>query len=174
MALVDRHGSRLRLAVVDGLGHGPLAHEAAQRAIASLRVDHQLDIQDAVLQAHERLAATRGATLGVIDLDLSSRTIRATTVGNVRVALFFSPGRVWSPCGTDAVLGHGRGGLHGRLEVRIEQHSWPEEAILALFSDGLSNQLRLPWQRVALDDLAAQLFVTFSVATDDATLLLVG
>jgi hypothetical protein len=81
---------------------------------------------------------------------------------------------VWSPCGTDAVLGHGRGGQHGRLEVRIEQHSWPEEATLALFSDGLLNQLRLPWQKLPLDELAAQLFLTFAVPTDDATLLLVS
>lgn len=174
VSLVERRGDKLRLSVVDGLGHGPMAREAALRAIASLRDSMNLEVQDAVLRAHDLLGATRGATLGLIDLDLATRTIRGTTVGNVRVALFFGNGRVWSPCGTDAVLGHGRGGSHGRLDVRVEQHPWPEAGILALFSDGLLNQLRLPWQRGELFELSTQLFHTFSVANDDATLLLFG
>lgn len=174
MALVERRGDKLRLAIIDGLGHGPLAREAAQRAVESLRASLHLDIQEAVLRAHEQLGSTRGGTLGLADLSLEARTIRATTVGNSRVVLFFGGGRVWSPCGTDAVLGHGRGGSHGRLDVRVEQHPWPNDSILAMFSDGLLNQLRLPWQRTDLDELAAQLFHTFSVATDDATLLLLG
>jgi hypothetical protein len=43
-----------------------------------------------------------------------------------------------------------------------------------MFSDGLLNQLRLPWQRGEHDELATQLFHTFSIATDDATLLLLS
>lgn len=173
VTLVDRQGHKLRLAVVDGLGHGPQAREAAQRAVNSLRADSKLELAEAVLRAHDQLGSTRGATLGLVDIDFSTRIIKGTTVGNVRVVLFFN-NRVWSPCGTDAVLGHGRGGSHGKLEVRIEQHPYPEGAMLALFSDGLLNQLRLPWQRGDLEETAAQLFHTFSVATDDATLLLLG
>jgi hypothetical protein len=174
MALALRSGDKLRLAVADGLGHGVVAREAAQRAIQSLRTDVNLGLQESLLRAHEHLAATRGATLGLVDIDLTTQILSGTTVGNVRVVLFFGAGRSWSPCGTDAVLGHGRGGLHGRLEVRIEQHPFPAGGILCLFSDGLVNQLRLPWQRGDLDETAVQLFQTFSVATDDATLLLLG
>jgi hypothetical protein len=174
MILVERSGGKLRVAVADGLGHGPMAREAATRAVQSLQKDIKLDIEESVMRAHERLAATRGATLGLVDIDLVGRTIRGTTVGNVRVALFFGAGRVWSPCGTDAVLGHGRGGSSGRLTVRVEQHPYPSDSVLALFSDGLLNQLRMPWQRGDLDDLVIQLFHTFSIANDDATLLLLG
>lgn len=172
MAMVNRRGDKMRLAVADGLGHGPLAREASRRAVESLRATVALSLEEAVLAAHEQIATTRGATLGLAEVDLTTRIIRATTVGNVRVAMFFGTGRVWSPCGTDAVLGHGRGGSHGRLDIRVEQHPWQPDTILALFSDGLLNQLRLPWQRGELDELAAQLFHTFSIATDDATLLL--
>ena len=173
MALVERQGHKLRLAIADGLGHGPQAREAAQRAVTSLRNDFKLDIQEAVLRAHDLLGSTRGATLGVIDIDFTARIVKGTTVGNVRVALFFGS-RTWSPCGTDAVLGHGRGGSHGRLDVRVESHPYPDGSVLALFSDGLLNQLRLPWQRGEIDDTACQLFHTFSIASDDATLLLLG
>lgn len=174
MALIERSGSRLRLVVADGLGHGPAAREAAQRAIQAMSAHIDADLPEAVLRAHEQMASTRGATLGALDIDLSARVLRGTTVGNVRVMVFFGAGRVWSPCGTDAVLGHGRGSLHGRLDVRVEQHPFPPEAIVALFSDGLQNQLRLPWQRTSSDpeELATQLFGNYAVPTDDATLLL--
>lgn len=173
MALCERRANKLRVAVADGLGHGPLAREAARRAVQSLGADVELDVQESVLRAHDHLAATRGATLGLVDIDLANRTIKGTTIGNVRVALFLN-NRMWSPCGTDAILGHGRAGSQGRLEVRVEQHPYPPGSILALFSDGLLNQLRLPWQRSDLEETAAQLFYTFSVANDDATLLLLG
>jgi len=171
MSLVVRRENKLRLVVADGLGHGPAAREAARRAIEALRRDVHLDVGEAVYAAHTHVAGTRGATLGVADIDLQARTVRSTTVGNVRVVLFYGVGRLWSPCGSDAVLGHGRGS-GGQIEIRVEQHPLPENAIVCLFSDGLASQLRLPWQRVDLDDLAVQLFQTFVVPNDDATLLL--
>lgn len=172
MALVSRRGSLLRLAVADGLGHGPAAREAAQMAVRWLLQTQGERIEDAVLTAHEQAATTRGATLGLVDLDLRTQTVAATTIGNIRVGIYQSAGRVWSPCGTDAVLGHGRGSFHGKLDVRVEKFQLPPGAQLLLFSDGLSNQLRLPFQRQqSLEELAAQLFSTFVVSSDDATLL---
>lgn len=171
MALVVRSAQKLRLVVADGLGHGPAAREAAMRAIAALRKDLHMDVSEAVYSAHQHVALTRGATLGVADIDLQSRIVRGTTIGNVRVVLFHGAGRTWCPCGTDAVLGHGRGN-QGRLDVRVEQHTLPEGAVVCLFSDGLASQLRLPWQRSDLDDLAAQLFTGFALPNDDATLLI--
>jgi hypothetical protein len=174
-ALIERHGQLLRIAVVDGLGHGPAAREAALRTASSLTSTWRDELQDSVLAAHDLVAATRGATLGVADIDLAARSVRATTIGNVRVALFFGPGRTWSPCGTDAVLGHGRGTLHGRLAVRVEQHALPPDGIFALFSDGLQNQLRPPLQRVGeLLEMGLLLFATYAVPNDDSTLLLVS
>lgn len=174
-SVIERNGSRMRIAVVDGLGHGPAAREAAVRTAASLTGTWRTELQDSVLMAHDLVAATRGATLGVADIDLTTRNVRATTVGNVRVALFFGGNRTWSPCGTDAVLGHGRGTLHGRLAVRVEQHPVPGDSIFALFSDGLQNQLRLPLHRTGdLMDMALALFATYSVPNDDATLLLLS
>ena len=99
--------------------------------------------------------------------------VRGTTVGNVRVALFFAPRSTWSPCGTDAVLGYGRGGV-GRLDVRVEEHPLPPDGVVCLFSDGLQSQLRPPLARAELDDLAIQLFHTFVVPRDDATLIVAG
>lgn len=172
MALIARRGPLLRLAVADGLGHGPAAREAAQVATRWLQQTQSERIEDAVLTAHEHSATTRGATLGIVDLDLRTQIVSATTIGNIRVGIYQSSGRVWSPCGTDAVLGHGRGSFHGKLDVRIEKFQLPPGAQILLFSDGLSNQLRLPFQRQpSIEELAAQLFASFVVSSDDATLL---
>lgn len=172
MALTVRRGNLVRLVVADGLGHGPAAREAAQVAIRWLHSSQRESLEDAVLTAHEQAAATRGATLGIAELDLQTQSISATTVGNVRVGIYQNSGRVWSPCGTDAVLGHGRGSFHGKLDVRVEKYQFPPGAILLLFSDGLANQLRLPFQRPqTLEELAMALFATYAVGSDDATLL---
>lgn len=175
MTFHERSPSKLRLAVIDGLGHGPAAREAAQRAVQALSGQLSLSLEDAVMKAHLSAASTRGATLGMVDVDLEAKVVRATTIGNIRVVLFFGGSRLWSPCGTDAVLGHGRGTFHGRLDIRVEQHPLPSDALFALFSDGLQSQLRLPWQRSSdLEELGLQLFSTYAVATDDATLLLLS
>ncbi len=173
MAMVARRGSMMRLAVADGLGHGPAAREAAQVAIRWLQSTQNESLEEAVLTAHEQTAATRGATLGIVDLDLKTQIITATTIGNIRVGIYQSAGRVWSPCGTDAVLGHGRGSFHGKLDVRVEKYQLPPGALVLLFSDGLANHLRLPFQRPqSLEELGTSLFATYVVPSDDATLLM--
>ena len=40
----------------------------------------------------------------MVDVDLEVKLVRATTIGNIRVVIFFGGTRLWSPCGTDAVL----------------------------------------------------------------------
>ena len=147
MAMIARKEGRLRVAIADGLGHGPQAREAADVTTRWLRASAKESLEEAVLVAHENTAATRGSTLGIAELDLKTQTVTATTIGNVRVGIYQNTGRVWSPCGTDAVLGHGRGSFHGKLEIRVEKFQLPPGGLLILFSDGLSSQLRLPLSR---------------------------
>jgi hypothetical protein len=175
MAMIARKEGRLRVAIADGLGHGPQAREAADVTTRWLRASAKESLEEAVLVAHENTAATRGSTLGIAELDLKTQTVTATTIGNVRVGIYQNTGRVWSPCGTDAVLGHGRGSFHGKLEIRVEKFQLPPGGLLILFSDGLSSQLRLPLSRPqALEELSAQLFASYLVPTDDASLLIVS
>ncbi|HMU38411.1 MAG TPA: SpoIIE family protein phosphatase [Pseudomonadota bacterium] len=165
----------LRIAVADGLGHGVLAHEAASTAIRWLAASHKETLEDAVLIAHDNTATTRGATLGVAWLDLQKRAVSATTVGNVRLGIYRQTGRLWSPCGTDAVLGHGREGSVGKITVRVETNPLPDGALLLLFSDGLASQLRLPHVRFhSIEELGLHLFAAYSIPTDDASLFLLA
>jgi anti-sigma regulatory factor (Ser/Thr protein kinase) len=60
-------GQRQLICIVDGLGHGPLAAIAAQRAIAAFNAAQPGEAPtDIVMRAHEELKATRGAVLAVL------------------------------------------------------------------------------------------------------------
>src|SRR5215203_4819804 len=63
-------GGGVLLAVIDGLGHGPLAAEASQAAVDLLQAQpFQTSLLDTMQALHARLRDTRGAvaTLCVID-----------------------------------------------------------------------------------------------------------
>ena len=48
MTFVERSRTKLRLVVVDGLGHGPAAREAAQRTVQAFQGQLQLTLEEAV------------------------------------------------------------------------------------------------------------------------------
>ena len=157
MAMIARKEGRLRVAIADGLGHGPQAREAADVTTRWLRASAKESLEEAVLVAHENTAATRGSTLGIAELDLKTQTVTATTIGNVRVGIYQNTGRVWSPCGTTRCTWPRSWQFPiGKLEIRVEKFQLPPGGLLILFSDGLSNQLRLPLSRPqALEELSA-------------------
>jgi anti-sigma regulatory factor (Ser/Thr protein kinase) len=59
---VEEYNGQLRVALLDGLGHGPLASDASQRAIEIFRDSRNADSPESILRrAHEGLKSTRGA-----------------------------------------------------------------------------------------------------------------
>jgi anti-sigma regulatory factor (Ser/Thr protein kinase) len=73
--------------LIDGLGHGAEAADAA-RAAARVLQDHAADPLDRALrQVHEAIRRTRGVVLTVAALDVPSSTITWAAVGNVEAQL---------------------------------------------------------------------------------------
>ena len=78
---------RYLLVLVDGLGHGPGAAAAAERAVASVR-QQRTETPAAIVQgAHNALRATRGAALAVAEIDMAQQTLRYCGVGNISATL---------------------------------------------------------------------------------------
>jgi serine/threonine protein phosphatase PrpC len=73
----------LLLAVVDGLGHGGEATEAARRAIEVLTRRAGDSVIALVQQCHAALRQTRGAAMTVVAVNTRSCTATALGVGNV-------------------------------------------------------------------------------------------
>src|ERR1044071_4727239 len=63
------HG-RCRIAVIDGLGHGPEAAAAAACAVSFLDEHPDLDPAEALRRSHVAMMGTRGAAISIARLDL--------------------------------------------------------------------------------------------------------
>src|SRR5205085_11143962 len=142
---VSEYDGELVLAVVDGLGHGHGAHEAARAAVETLEQWRGEPLEELVMGVHESLRATRGAVMSAVILDRARESFKYAGVGNVEVRLLGStePGRPISSNGT----------LGARLSnVRVWPHRHTEGTTLVLASDGISAT----WDMGAYPGLAAK------------------
>jgi phosphoserine phosphatase RsbX len=161
--LVRRDGDALMLAVVDGLGHGPIAAEAAQAAIASFEAQaFETSVLSMMQSAHDALRGTRGvaATLCVI----RNRTVEACAVGNVQL----------SCSNADIPLVLSAGILGQRVQkYRVCQGQLQRSARIAVFTDGLSTRVSLLEVKGFAPDAACRaLFDRHRRTEDDATILI--
>lgn len=165
---VKEHNGETLLAVVDGLGHGRGASEAAHAALDTLEQWKGEPLDELILAVHDALRATRGAVMGAVVLNPARESFNYAGVGNVEVRVLGAadPAR---PIPSNGTLG-------ARLsQVRVWPHRWTEGTMLVIASDGISAT----WDANAYPGLAARspqllagiLQRDFSRNSDDATVL---
>ena len=93
------------LAVIDGLGHGGFAADAAEAAAAVVRERVDDPPHDVMEACHRALRATRGAVMTIAWFDLDDRSLEWTGVGNVEARLVRAGARPDSPVVLGGVLG---------------------------------------------------------------------
>jgi len=76
------------LAVIDGLGHGEEAAEAAATAAATIDAHAEESVIAILRQCHFALRETRGAVLGLAAFDSADDTLTWAGIGNVEGVLF--------------------------------------------------------------------------------------
>jgi anti-sigma regulatory factor (Ser/Thr protein kinase) len=157
-------------AVIDGLGHGPGAHAAAQVALDSLAQWTGEPLDEVFLAAHDALRATRGAVMGACVVDSERETFSYAGVGNVDVRVFNSIEPI-RPIPNNGTLGV-------RLAaVRLWHYKWTEGATVVISSDGISatwdihTYPGLPGRSPQL--LAGILLRDYGRDSDDATVMVV-
>ena len=131
---------RSTVLVVDGLGHGLLAYQAALEALRSFQEHSDEGPELALTSMHEALRASvsnamdRGAVAAIAQVDWRSRELRYAGAGNIAGTLV----RVEEPA--NSLVSH-RGTL-GQTVTRFQEftHAWPDRGLLVLHSDGLSHQ----------------------------------
>ncbi len=155
--------------VVDGLGHGIGAADAAEEAIGAFARVGTVNALDYLEEAHFALRKTRGAALSVASIDHYKRKVQFSGVGNVGAAVI-TPGKSQSMVSHNGIIGH----TMGRVQDFI--YDWPAGATLAMYSDGISTQsslLKYPGLLARSPLLAAAvLYRDFSRHRDDATVLI--
>jgi anti-sigma regulatory factor (Ser/Thr protein kinase) len=159
---------RPSLLVVDGLGHGPLAAQAAREAVRVFGESAGLGPIEALKLIHAALRPTRGAVAAIAEVDPAARSIRYVGVGNIAASVIVD-GTSRSLVSMNGTLGH---------EVRRFQefaYAWPSGAVLVMQSDGLATSWKLdrypglPARDPSL--VAGVLYRDFARGRDDATAL---
>jgi anti-sigma regulatory factor (Ser/Thr protein kinase) len=154
--------------VADGLGHGVLAASAARQAIGVLRERQWANPVEMVHAMHLALRSSRGAAIGVADVNLAARQLRFVGVGNIAAAII-AAGEQRSLVSHNGTVGH------EMRKVQEFTYPFPPGALLVMYSDGIGTGCRLdPYPGLAsrhLDLLASILYRDFHRGRDDATIL---
>jgi hypothetical protein len=155
--------------MVDGLGHGAGAAEAAEEALRVVKAAAGEPLLDILVTAHDALKKTRGAAMSVAILDRDRKILTYAGVGNISATL---------TTGTASRSLVSQNGTLGAVMPRTPQeYTYPVErnTLLLMFSDGLSSKTGvlaypgLQSRHPAL--IAGLLYRDFSRKRDDATVL---
>jgi anti-sigma regulatory factor (Ser/Thr protein kinase) len=157
--------------VADGLGHGPEARQASNRAIEALIRMRQTDLAQIIINLDHELAGTRGCAMNVIRFNKTDRVLESVSFGdvhshlyNLRDAHFFTS--------TPLILGEGK--LRPQ-KTRVESVPVATGSVLVMFSDGLKSRTSLKGQldvlRLPAIAIAQHLLETQSRPDDDALVL---
>jgi len=121
--------------VADGLGHGPVAAEAAAEALTVFST--ATGSPSAILErAHPLMRGTRGAAVAIAQANASTGMITYAGAGNIS-------GRMISGVEDRSLMSQ-----HGTLGVQIRRlqdasYPWPDHSLIALHSDGLMSRWNL-------------------------------
>jgi anti-sigma regulatory factor (Ser/Thr protein kinase) len=158
----------LVLMVVDGLGHGVHASEAAREAeqvLARAQSDSLLGILQDV---HDALKKTRGAAVAVARIQEAKGLITFSGVGNISASIV-SPGVSRSMASHNGTVGH------HMPRVQEFTYPWNADSIVVMHSDGLGSRWDLErypgiWGKHP-SLISAMLHRDFSRGRDDVTVL---
>jgi anti-sigma regulatory factor (Ser/Thr protein kinase) len=165
--VAERDGE-IAVMVADGLGHGPLAAEAALLAAGTFDEEAFSGPGAFCERAHRALGGSRGAALAAAHA--SSAGLRYAGVGNISgtIAGYDGSKGMFSQNGTAGVL---------MRKAQQLDYAWPDRALLIMHSDGLTNR----WSVASYEGLftkhpaviAATLHRDHLRGRDDATVVVV-
>jgi negative regulator of sigma-B (phosphoserine phosphatase) len=160
------------VAVIDGLGHGDAAADAADAASAILHEHSELPPQELLERCHEELRQTRGAVMTLAWFDLDDRSMRWTGVGNVEARLVRAGDRLGARFDSPVVLGGVVGYNLPQVKVGTVPLSPGDAVVLA--TDGVAADYSMSVESgVAPQVLADRILERHGKGTDDAMAVVV-
>jgi serine/threonine protein phosphatase PrpC len=156
--------------VADGLGHGPAAEEASQRAVQHTREllaeDPRASLEGILRSCHRALAGTRGAALALCRFLPDEGKLRFCGVGNVALSIY--PERRGLGISMPGVVGY------RMRKVRVFESTLEPGDLVLVYSDGISSRLSLKsLASLPLEQLVERVEADHGKAHDDATVVAV-
>jgi anti-sigma regulatory factor (Ser/Thr protein kinase) len=156
------------LMIVDGLGHGTLAADAAREAERVLSRENWTSLDRLLQETHLALRKTRGAAEAVATIDAQKGLLSFAGIGNISCS-------VVEPTASRSLASHN--GILGQQMERLQQFTcpWNKESILVMHSDGMATRWDLQKYpgifRKPPSLIAAVLHRDFRRERDDVTVL---
>jgi negative regulator of sigma-B (phosphoserine phosphatase) len=160
------------VAVIDGLGHGDAAADAAEAAADVLRAEVERPPQELFELCHSELRRTRGAVMTLAWFDLEARTMAWTGVGNVE-ARFVRAGDSGDARHASPVV---LGGVVGYNLPQVRMGSIPLEPgdSVVLATDGVRADFSVSLESgVGAQELADRVLERHGKGNDDALAVVV-
>jgi negative regulator of sigma-B (phosphoserine phosphatase) len=161
----SEHGGLV--AVIDGLGHGDAAADAAEAAAATLREHVDLPPQELLERCHRELRRTRGAVMTLAWFDLETRSMAWTGVGNVEARFVRAGDRGDARHASPVVLG----GVVGYNLPQVRMGSIPLEPgdAVVLATDGVKADFSESLESgISAQELAERVLERHGKGNDDA------
>jgi anti-sigma regulatory factor (Ser/Thr protein kinase) len=162
--------SRSIYMMVDGLGHGVGAAEAAAEAVATVSRFRRDSASEVIVRTHDALKKTRGAAMSIAIVDHERLVMTYSGIGNIGACLLNGQ--------SSRSLVSQNGTLGAVLPRVAQEYTFPisRDTVLVMFSDGLTSKASplgypgLQARHPAL--IAGVLFRDFSRRRDDATIMI--
>lgn len=168
--IVKKWAESALVGVIDGLGHGELAHRAAQTARQFIEAHFDQPLEAIFGGVGRACHSTRGVVMALARFDWAYAKLTFASVGNVRVRAFsgHAPMRFTE-----------RRGIIGYNAPRpiVTEHEWEPGNIMLLHTDGMRSTWRMEdfpeVSQISASALAHLLLSRFAKHDDDATVVVV-
>ncbi len=158
------------VALIDGLGSGEAAHEAAMLAQECVQAHAQDNLEQILQFCHQALRGTRGAVMMLMRIDRVARQVSFAGVGNIGVRVL----------GDTSIKPISRNGIVGYRMSNVREFSYPytEGNVFILHTDGISTRFVIDerWACQPGTDpqqVAEEIAENFGKEDDDMTVLVV-
>ncbi len=156
------------LAIADGLGHGPLASDAATKACEVVNRYAAEQPGGIAVRVHAALRPTRGAAIGIARLDRARGELVFCGIGNIAGTIVGAAAR------RSIVSMHGIAG-HQANDIREFRYDLESGALVVLHSDGISAKWDLAQYGAILNRdpalIAGLIWRDYRRTNDDATVI---
>lgn len=169
--LIKEYPDGMLVCLVDGLGSGPLAAEAAQVAVKWVAEHHESPLPQIMTGCHKAMRSTRGAVMALVRINTETRKLSFVGVGNIGF-------RAWS---AELVQPISLAGIVGNRLPTLREFNFaytPGDLII-LHTDGISRRFALDglverMRPVPPQRLAEAIANSYAKRNDDVTLVVIS
>ncbi len=158
------------VALIDGLGSGEAAHQAAVIAQASIAAHPHAALTDILNMSHQALHSTRGVVMMLMRVEPAKKQVSFAGVGNIGVRVFSQT--PIKPISRNGIVGY-------RMNnVREFVYPYTPGDVFVLHSDGISTRFMLDenWARNIQTDvqqIAEEIAEAYAKDNDDVTVMVI-